>query len=645
MATDARLNAAQLKQLLIDIELEPRLAEDAAGWMILNKYDKVSLLDMDEWDQSEKDKFINATKIVGGDMTRIKKFARSKAKDEKEKRKDTAGGSLSSGGTGTGVAVEKEKEKKDKGKGKIEDKDAEVKSSSFAQEEIMSLQDFLQILKAHEQRAELEESWKRLRQRLELFGLSERHTSALGDCQFDAIADQLRLQGMIISSLGVRQAVVAWLEKNPTFLVAGAPITSFVNDKTFAKYCEHMKGPTAWGDHLTLVAAANVYCVEIDIWSSVKSNTNFIVEIKPTSLAKRSPLLLAHVSELHFISLGIAPKDGLSSSDGTALEKLVKTVDTLAKEVRALKAKDYDSISQIGTERSTTILTQFGLIGSKKIETTLNAMEDEFEWDTRTEVQQHPDCLKFIEEKILNEKEKSKSTSARRWIIVNRNNTEFDSTHSIKGVVGDIREDVTPFRIVFEIKPPHKILSPDSERQAALTLVLALYSNKHDKLANTTTSTMTTSTTEELKEENAVVTDTPSDTPIIVLTDLKTSCWIFCFNDTATITKTPIESWQQLAQMLKGGGDKDKSKDDKSGKNIGGGRGGSGSKRGNDKDKETELDNSSKRRKQSNSDNTQQSKRALFVTEFDLDTVIEQTLSLPMEDQKEYIYSVCLSYM
>lgn len=35
----------------------------------------------------------------------------------------------------------------------------------------------------------------------------------------------------------------------------------------------------------------------------------------------------------------------------------------------------------------------------------------------------------------------------------------------------------------------------------------------------------------------------------------------------------------------------------------------------------------------------------LFARELDLESVIEQTLSLPQEEQKSYLYSVCLSYM
>eukprot|EP01133_Synstelium_polycarpum_P013306 gene13306-15641_t len=91
-------------------------------------------------------------------------------------------------------------------------------------------------------------------------------------------------------------------ERIDLYMANGATISQFVNGN-WDDYCNEMSKNGIWGDHLTLVAAAEIYKAKISIISSVESNSNFVIEIVPTKIENPKVLLLSHYSEFHYGSL------------------------------------------------------------------------------------------------------------------------------------------------------------------------------------------------------------------------------------------------------------------------------------------------------------------------------------------------------
>ncbi len=67
----------------------------------------------------------------------------------------------------------------------------------------------------------------------------------------------------------------------------------FVHDKSWSAYCDEMSRDGIWGDHLTLVAIAEVFGARIRIVSSVEGD-NYITEIDPTVLKTQKMILISH---------------------------------------------------------------------------------------------------------------------------------------------------------------------------------------------------------------------------------------------------------------------------------------------------------------------------------------------------------------
>ena len=57
----------------------------------------------------------------------------------------------------------------------------------------------------------------------------------------------------------------------------------------------------AWGDHLTLIAVANMYHVSIVIVSSIEDIQPIV--INPESGQSEGTILLGHIAELHCVTL------------------------------------------------------------------------------------------------------------------------------------------------------------------------------------------------------------------------------------------------------------------------------------------------------------------------------------------------------
>jgi len=153
------------------------------------------------------------------------------------------------------------------------------------------------------QSKEVELAQKRLDERLELYLLkNSKEIPGDGNCQMHALSDQI--YGDISHSQEIRKTIVEWLKKNKDFqLPNGATLNQFVNNNNWDDYCAEMAKLGNWGDHLTLLAAAEIYGMKISIISSVESTSNFFIEIIPTKIKKEQVLLLSHYAEFHYGSL------------------------------------------------------------------------------------------------------------------------------------------------------------------------------------------------------------------------------------------------------------------------------------------------------------------------------------------------------
>ncbi|KYQ96674.1 OTU domain containin protein [Tieghemostelium lacteum] len=144
---------------------------------------------------------------------------------------------------------------------------------------------------------------KRLSERLELYMLkNKKEIPGDGNCQFHALSDQL--YGDLSHSADIRKSIVQWLRKNKDHsLTNGAVLSQFVGDRDWEQYCNEMEKLGTWGDHLTLLAAAEIYGLKISIISSVESTSHFFIEVIPTKIQKDKVLLLSHYAEFHYGSL------------------------------------------------------------------------------------------------------------------------------------------------------------------------------------------------------------------------------------------------------------------------------------------------------------------------------------------------------
>jgi hypothetical protein len=141
----------------------------------------------------------------------------------------------------------------------------------------------------------------RLRERLEMYTEYElEEVDNTGHCQFDAVAHQIRGRFTTQYSGGadyasrytwreVRRDVANWLRVCGDFVLEnGERIKDFLDEedgKTWEAFCDNiehkddLKSPT-WGNHLTLIAAANCYQRPIRVWSTVPGN-DWWLQINP----------------------------------------------------------------------------------------------------------------------------------------------------------------------------------------------------------------------------------------------------------------------------------------------------------------------------------------------------------------------------
>lgn len=148
------------------------------------------------------------------------------------------------------------------------------------------------------------ESKERLETRLQKNGFRIKDVRGDGNCQFYSISDQM--YGDTTHADEIRSAAADWLRKNPDKDINGAPLSCFIYDETWDEYCDKVARNGTWGDHMTLVAIANVYNLKIVIISSVEGD-NYTTEVYPDPpLQGREPprnITIFHFAERHYGSV------------------------------------------------------------------------------------------------------------------------------------------------------------------------------------------------------------------------------------------------------------------------------------------------------------------------------------------------------
>ncbi|XP_038904129.1 OVARIAN TUMOR DOMAIN-containing deubiquitinating enzyme 10-like isoform X2 [Benincasa hispida] len=128
---------------------------------------------------------------------------------------------------------------------------------------------------------------ERLLNRLQVYDFVERKVQGDGNCQFRALSDQL--YGTPDNHELVRQKVVNQLMSHPEIYEGYVPMA-------YDDYLEKMSRNGEWGDHVTLQAAVDSYCVQIFLITSFKDTC--CIEILPNSEKTKGVVCLNTVSRI-----------------------------------------------------------------------------------------------------------------------------------------------------------------------------------------------------------------------------------------------------------------------------------------------------------------------------------------------------------
>mmetsp|Transcript_4952 Transcript_4952/g.20399 ORF Transcript_4952/g.20399 Transcript_4952/m.20399 type:complete len:463 (+) Transcript_4952:34-1422(+) len=132
----------------------------------------------------------------------------------------------------------------------------------------------------------------RLDNRLAAYGLKEKKVRGDGNCQFRALADQLF--GDQERHAECRAAVMNQLRAESEHYAVFVP-------EDWGAYVSEMARDSAWGDHITLQAAADAYGVGMCVISSYKDN--FVIEISPRVRRSERILWISFWAEVHYNSI------------------------------------------------------------------------------------------------------------------------------------------------------------------------------------------------------------------------------------------------------------------------------------------------------------------------------------------------------
>lgn len=150
------------------------------------------------------------------------------------------------------------------------------------------------------------ETRERMKERMKNYKLYEQKIAPDGNCQFGSFSHQLT--GEEKHHALFRKAVCTWLRKNSNFeLEKGSYIRDFLDNRfsSWEDYCNYMSQDKVWGDHITLIAMANLFGVRINILTSIKlpPGTNPMTVIEPKEVYQQKEVYLSHWHEAHYNSL------------------------------------------------------------------------------------------------------------------------------------------------------------------------------------------------------------------------------------------------------------------------------------------------------------------------------------------------------
>ena len=127
-----------------------------------------------------------------------------------------------------------------------------------------------------------------------------------GNCQFEAMAEQLRRIGIYRSITSLRREIVNDLQHRPT-TSDGTSLESFVHDSDIQTYLDEMDKSGTYGDHVTLQRASVMYNVQFIVLSSIGPHATQIVSPSGRySPELQTLLVLSHFAEgdgKHYVSL------------------------------------------------------------------------------------------------------------------------------------------------------------------------------------------------------------------------------------------------------------------------------------------------------------------------------------------------------
>jgi hypothetical protein len=194
-------------------------------------------------------------------------------------------------------------------------------------------------------------------------------TAGRGDCQFDAIRRCVRgindsdSVPKVKSCADLRKRVSEWLSTQARFTYHGVSLSAGIDD--WEVFVEDVKqSPTLecdgyWGNEITLVAAAHVLNVRIQV-ITVYDSDNWIFEIAPSNMPQGRSIVIAHVPSLHFYATKVSAKVPAASAKKSAAAGgpragLTRSGDT------ALQSTMLDFLSGRGpaTRRQTSLVREF----------------------------------------------------------------------------------------------------------------------------------------------------------------------------------------------------------------------------------------------------------------------------------------------
>uniref|UniRef100_A0A7N1A2Z1 ubiquitinyl hydrolase 1 n=1 Tax=Kalanchoe fedtschenkoi TaxID=63787 RepID=A0A7N1A2Z1_KALFE len=155
--------------------------------------------------------------------------------------------------------------------------------------------------------------YERLSNRLEFCGLVELKVDGDGNCQFRALSDQL-YHNPEHHKL-VRQQVVNQLQSRRDVYEGYVPMD-------YSDYLKKTRESGAWGDHVTLQAAADSYGVKIIVVTSFKDT--YYIEILPKVQKSKRVLYLSFWAEVHYNSIYPQQHQTELNMDWPALNKSSK---------------------------------------------------------------------------------------------------------------------------------------------------------------------------------------------------------------------------------------------------------------------------------------------------------------------------------